>query len=83
IDQAARDLGSKPMGVVVLGSGLQTTDPLNFAGTGLLYADPAQVVSDLSSRNLLPKDLNGVTVYWSGMGDTAGAQQPLTVPARS
>lgn len=83
IDQAARDLGSKPMGVVVLGSGLQTTDPLNFAGTGLLYADPAQVVSDLSARNLLPKDLNGVTVYWSGMGDTAGAQQPLTVPARS
>lgn len=83
IDQAARDLGSKPMGVVVIGSGLQTTDPLNFAGTGLLYADPAQVVSDLSSRNLLPKDLKGVTVYWSGMGDTAGAQQPLTVPARS
>lgn len=83
IDQAARDLGSKPMGVVVVGSGLQTTDPLNFAGTGLLYADPAQVVSDLSSRNLLPKDLKGVTVYWSGMGDTAGAQQPLTVPARS
>ncbi|RDV44101.1 hypothetical protein DOE76_13710 [Leifsonia sp. ku-ls] len=83
IDQAARDLGSKPMGVVVLGSGLQTTDPLNFAGTGLLYADPAQVVADLRSRGLLPTDLKGVTVYWSGMGDTAGAQQPLTVPARS
>ena len=24
-----------------------------------------------------------MTVYWSGMGDVAGAQQPLTVPARS
>jgi outer membrane protein OmpA-like peptidoglycan-associated protein len=83
IDQAARDLGSNPMGVVVIGSGLQTTDPLNFAGTGLLYADPAQVVADLKARNLLPADLKGVTVYWSGMGDTAGAQQPLTVPARS
>ena len=83
IDQAARDLGKDPMGVVVIGSGLQTTDPLNFAGTGLLYADPAQVVADLTSRNLLPSDLKGVTVYWSGMGDTAGAQQPLTVPARS
>ncbi|MFP3464655.1 OmpA family protein [Leifsonia sp. SIMBA_070] len=83
IDQAARDLGSDPMGVIVVGSGLQTTDPLNFAGTGLLYADPAQVVSDLTARNLLPTDLKGVTVYWSGMGDVAGAQQPLTVPARS
>lgn len=83
IDQAARTLGSDPMGVIVVGSGLQTADPLNFAGTGLLYADPAQVVSDLTSRGLLPTDLKGVTVYWSGMGDTAGAQQPLTLPARS
>ncbi|TDQ03063.1 outer membrane protein OmpA-like peptidoglycan-associated protein [Leifsonia sp. 115AMFTsu3.1] len=83
IDQASRNLGSDPMGAIVVGSGLQTTDPLNFAGTGLLYADPAQVVSDLTSRKLLPTDLKGVTVYWSGMGDTAGAQQPLTVPARS
>ncbi|GAA4152126.1 OmpA family protein [Leifsonia shinshuensis] len=83
IGQAARDLGDHPMGVLVIGSGLQTADPLNFAGSGLLYADPAQVVSDLRSRNLLPTDLKGVTVYWSGLGDTAGAQQPLTVPARS
>ncbi len=83
IDQAARDLGSNPLGVLVFGSGLQTADPLDFAGSGLLYADPAQVVSDLRTRGLLPTDLKGVTVYWSGMGDTAGAQQPLTVPARS
>lgn len=83
IDQAARDLGSDPLGVLVIGSGLQTADPLDFAGSGLLYADPAQVVSDLRSRGLLPTDLKGVTVYWSGMGDTAGTQQPLTVPARS
>ncbi|MGO4594551.1 OmpA family protein [Leifsonia sp. 2TAF2] len=83
IDEAARNLGSDPLGVIVVGSGLQTTDPLNFAGTGLLYADPTQVVSDLTSRGLLPTDLKGVTVYWAGMGDTAGAQQPLTVPARS
>lgn len=83
IDQAARNLGSDPMGVLVIGSGLQTTDPLDFAGSGLLYADPAQVVSDLTSRGLLPTGLKGVTVYWSGMGDTAGDQQPLTIPARS
>ncbi len=83
IDRAARDLGSKSMGVLVIGSGLQTTDPLDFATSGVLYAEPAQVVSDLKSRNLLPSDLNGVTVYWSGMGDVAGSQAPLTIPARS
>ncbi len=83
IDQAARNLGSKPMGVLVMGSGLQTTDPLNFATSGVLYAEPTQVVSDLQSRSLLPTDLKGVTVYWSGMGDVAGSQTPLTVPARS
>ncbi|GAA1445826.1 OmpA family protein [Leifsonia poae] len=83
IDQAARNLGSNPMGVLVMGSGLQTTDPLNFAASGVLYADPAQVVSDLTSRGLLPKDLKGVTVYWAGMGDVAGSQQTLTIPARS
>ncbi len=83
IDRAARNLGSKPMGVLVIGSGLQTTDPLDFASSGVLYAQPAQVVSDLKSRNLLPADLKGVTVYWSGMGDVAGSQAPLTIPARS
>ncbi|GIT81203.1 hypothetical protein LLS1_28720 [Leifsonia sp. LS1] len=83
IDQAARNLGTDPMGVLVVGSGLQTVDPLDFAGTGLLSADPQQVVADLTSRGLLPTDLKGVTVYWSGMGDVAGAQQPLTIPARS
>jgi outer membrane protein OmpA-like peptidoglycan-associated protein len=83
IDQAARNLGADPMGVLVIGSGLQTTDPLDFSASGVLYADPAQVVSDLTSRGLLPTDLKGVTVYWSGMGDVAGAQAPLTIPARS
>ena len=83
LDQAARNLGANPMGVLVVGSGLQTTDPLNFATSGVLYADPAQVVSDLRSRSLLPTDLKGVTVYWSGMGDVAGSQTPLTIPARS
>ncbi|WP_223694939.1 OmpA family protein [Leifsonia poae] len=83
IDQAARTLGSHSMGVLVQGSGLQTTDPLNFSTSGLLYAEPAQVVSDLQTRKLLPADLSGVTVYWSGLGDVAGAQTPLTIPARS
>jgi outer membrane protein OmpA-like peptidoglycan-associated protein len=83
IDQAARGLGTNSMGVVVVGSGLQTVDPLNFAVSGLLTADPSSVVADLKSKGELPKDLSGVTVYWSGMGDVAGSQQPLTITARS
>lgn len=83
IDLAARNLGSHSMGVLVVGNGLQTVDPLNFAVKGLLTAEPKQVVADLRSRGELPKDLKGVTVYWSGLGDVAGAQKPLTISARS
>ncbi|MFF1573632.1 OmpA family protein [Leifsonia sp. NPDC058292] len=83
IEQAARNLGANPMGVLVMGSGLQTTDPLDFATSDVLSADPAQVAGDLQTRGLLPTDLKGVTVYWAGMGDVAGSQSPLTIPARS
>lgn len=83
IDQAARNLGANSMGVLVIGNGLQTVDPLNFAVQGLLTADAQQVVADLKSKGELPTDLKGVTVYWSGLGDVAGAQQPLTITARS
>ncbi|WP_243061846.1 OmpA family protein [Humibacter sp. RRB41] len=83
IDQAARGLGKNSMGVVVVGSGLQTVDPLNFAVSGLLTADPSTVVADLKSKGELPTDLSGITVYWSGLGDVAGDQQPLTITARS
>jgi outer membrane protein OmpA-like peptidoglycan-associated protein len=83
IDQAARNLGHDSMGVLVVGSGLQTVDPLNFAVQGLLTADPQQVAADLKSKGELPKHLEGVTVYWSGLGDVAGPQQPLTITVRS
>lgn len=83
IDQASRDLGDHPLGVLVIGNGLQTVDPLNFAVKGLLSADPAAVAADLKAKGELPKHLDGVTVYWSGLGDVAGAQQPLTITARS
>ena len=83
IDQAAQGLGSKSMGVIVVGSGLQTVDPLDFAVSGLLTADPSKVAADLKSKGELPTDLSGVTVYWSGLGDVAGDQQPLTITARS
>jgi OOP family OmpA-OmpF porin len=83
LQQAASTLGSHPMGVLVAGSGLQTVDPLNFSVDGLLTANPAQVAADLKQKGELPTDLKGVTVYWSGLGDVAGTQQPLTIAARS
>ncbi|QDZ16861.1 OmpA family protein [Humibacter ginsenosidimutans] len=83
IDLAARNLGAHSMGVLVVGNGLQTVDPLDFAVKGLLTAEPKQVASDLQSKGELPKNLKGVTVYWSGLGDVAGAQAPLTISARS
>jgi OmpA-OmpF porin, OOP family len=84
IADAARGAGPHSLGVLVSGSGLQTVDPLNFAAIeGLLYADPAAVASDLRARSLLPHELTGVTVYWSGFGDVSGNQTALTIPARS
>jgi outer membrane protein OmpA-like peptidoglycan-associated protein len=82
IAAASRGLRPSPLGIVVVGSGLQSVDPMNFALGQLLYADPGAVAADLAERGLLP-DLGGATVYWFGMGDTASeAQSPLTVSAR-
>ena len=81
IDRAARDLGTEADGRArdrkrAADDRSARTSPTS----GVLYADPAQVVSDLKSRNLLPTDLNGVTVYWSGMGDVGGAQAAADHP---
>ncbi|WP_022901374.1 OmpA family protein [Humibacter albus] len=83
IDASARSLGSDPVGVLVIGSGLQTVDPLNFSVAGLLSATPKQVAADLKSKGELPTNLKGVTVYWAGMGDVAGDQQALSIAERS
>lgn len=84
LDLAARGAGAGSLGVAVVGSGIQTVDPLDFSVTdGLLYAAPAQVAHDLAARGLLPASLKGMTVYWSNLGLVGGDQARLTPPAAS
>ncbi|TWF80304.1 hypothetical protein FHX44_116247 [Pseudonocardia hierapolitana] len=63
--------------IIVLTSGLSTTDPLDLRVTGW-DRDPAGLARDLHERRLLP-DLSGRTVVISGLGRTAGAQPALGV----
>jgi OmpA-OmpF porin, OOP family len=62
--------------VVLVDSGVQTVAPLDFHVPGLLDADPAAVVKELSSNGYLP-DLRGRTVVLAGIGYTAAPQSPL------
>lgn len=72
--------GEVPAGgdVIVMDSGLQTTDPLNFAD-GLLSDNPATVVNSLRDAHELP-NLSGRHVDFVGLGWTA-KPQPVLSPA--
>lgn len=61
--------------VLVLSSGLSTTDPLDMRVSGW-DRDPLDLARDLHRRGLLP-DLRGRTAVFSGLGRTAGAQPAL------
>jgi outer membrane protein OmpA-like peptidoglycan-associated protein len=79
MDQASRSVvdhaGTKTL--LVIDSGLQTTDPLRFQEPGMLAADPTETVEYLRSSGALP-DLTGMRIMFSGLGDTAPPQEPLT-----
>ncbi len=65
--------------LVVIDSGLQTIAPLDLANGEALYgATPDEIAESV----LVPEELKGMTVYWSGMGDTMPPQEPLTLEAR-
>ena len=67
--------------IVVLSSGLTTTDPLDMRVIGW-DRDPTELARDLQSRRLLP-DLRGRTVVFSGLARTAGAQPALGLPEQT
>jgi OOP family OmpA-OmpF porin len=76
----AREVG--PGGAVVMvDSGLQTVDPIDFR-QGFLTASPAEISKWLKDNRLLP-DLKGRTVLLAGLGDTAPPQPPLNDALRS
>lgn len=64
--------------VLVVGSGLSDSQPLNFANGDLLHADPAEVLNQLKAKGTIAQgDLEGVRIVWSGLGVTTAPQQPL------
>jgi outer membrane protein OmpA-like peptidoglycan-associated protein len=69
-----------PATVLVLGSGLQTVDPLDLRRLGW-SVDPRATARDLAARRLLPA-LSGKQVIFTGLGQVAGAQPDLPPPAR-
>ena len=75
--------GEVPPGgnIVVVDSGLQTTEPLNFS-TGLLSADPQTIVDYLRHVGELP-NLKGKHVYFFGLGWTAPPQPSLGINYRT
>jgi OmpA-OmpF porin, OOP family len=62
--------------VVLVDSGLQTVAPLSFQESGLLEADPSDVVNFLRSEKLLP-NLKGRHVLLMDLGYTVAPQGPL------
>lgn len=62
--------------VICCGTGLGTAGYMNFKNN-LLSADPQVIVEMLKEYEALP-DLNGITVYWIGMGQVAAPQEKLT-----
>ncbi len=82
LDALAEAASTVPTGgdVVVIDSGLQTTEPLDF-GAGLLGDDPHSIVDYLRQANELPS-LQGRHVYFVGLGWTASPQPALGIANR-
>lgn len=76
----AANFASPGGNVIVIDSGLQTTEPLDFA-TGLLSADPQTIVEYLKHNNELP-NLTDRQVYFFGLGWIAAPQPNLGINYR-
>jgi outer membrane protein OmpA-like peptidoglycan-associated protein len=79
LDLGARSiLGAKGAHtIVVVDSGLSTVAPLDFSQSGMLDADPAELVASLQAADELP-DLWGDEIVFQGLGDTADPQPSLS-----
>ena len=68
--------------IICCGTGLGTTgDYLNF-NNNLLSASPQMIVDELKEREALP-NLEGITVYWIGMGQVEAPQEELSLKQMS
>jgi len=74
--QLASDRAGANGTVVLIDSGLQTTNPLNFTVAGLLDAGADYLADQVVAGNHL-HDLAGRTIILAGIGETAPPQAPL------
>jgi len=78
----ARSNGYPHAELVLIDSGLDDRGALDFTVPGMLAADPAEVVRQLTASGSLP-DLRGFTAVLVGIGYTAPPQTPLSAKWRS
>lgn len=62
--------------MIVVGTGLSTKGVLNFQNN-ILMAEPEALVAALEEQGEIPS-LEGITVYWQQLGDTAAPQADLS-----
>ena len=62
--------------MIVIGTGLSTKGVLNFQNN-ILMAEPEALVAALEEQGEIPS-LEGITVYWQQLGDTAAPQADLS-----
>jgi hypothetical protein len=79
IDNAVR---GRPAGqLIIISNGLSTSGGFDLRQVGW-SENPDELVAQLEQRKLLQHLLRGWHVLFTGLGSTAGAQVPLTKPAR-
>lgn len=82
LDSLAQAASTVPAGgdVIVMDSGLQTVEPLDFR-SGLLSDNPSSIVDYLRHAGELPS-LKGQHIYFTGLGWTAPPQSTLSINDR-
>lgn len=59
--------------ILMIGSGISTEPRFDMSIDRNLYRDPAEFAASIKETSGLP-DLTGITIYWSGLGDTTHPQ---------
>ena len=72
-----RDKNNENKYILYIGSGIATQNELfTFTNPGLISTEPKQIIDQLNTRYSLPY-LDGVTVWFAGLGCTVRPQEPV------
>ncbi len=69
--------------IYVIGSGLSDSGLLNFANDDLLKLDTDEVKKSVLSAIEDKDELDGITIFWEGIGDTVSPQKALTTQLKN